>query len=113
MRRNDTTNGAKVTSVPGPISTYYLEGYDQQCNPKICEEYSRVLFAQGNQLFEIDTIGGGGAQPQYTSVSPNARITAINRDAIHYFFIERRPVGGGFDREDRFYRLGVGSTVPV
>jgi hypothetical protein len=112
LRRNDTTNGAKVTSVTGPISTYYLEGYDNQCSPLGCEEYSRVLFAQGNQLFEIDTIGGG-ALPQYTSVNPNAQILSITRDGIHYYFIERRAVGGGFDREDRFYRLGVGSTVPA
>jgi hypothetical protein len=112
LRRNDTTNGAKVTSVNGPISTYYLEGYDNQCSPLGCEEFSRVLFAQGNQLLETDTIGGG-VLPVYTSVAPNAQILSITRDGIHYYFIERRAVGGGFDREDRFYRLGVGNTVPA
>src|SRR4030095_16678832 len=49
--------------------------------------------------------------------SPAARLfkaqtPAIEPAPIHYYFTERRPVGGGFARDERIFRLGVGDDVP-
>ena len=111
LRRNDTTNGDLRTVLDGPIHSLYVYGYEEQCRPPGCEFYSRIVYGQGNSLFEAETLSGS-VFPIYTSPVPGAQVTDIERGPIHYYFIERRPVGGGFDREDRFFRLGVGDTVP-
>jgi hypothetical protein len=113
LRRNDLTNGAQTTVVTGGVSSFYLEGYDNQCSPLGCEEYSRLLYAQGNKLFEKETIGGG-VTTEYTSPDPGATIRAITRDTTRYYFVERRAAvpGGPFDRDDRIFRLSVGDSIP-
>jgi hypothetical protein len=112
LRRNDLTNGRQMTAVTGGITSYHLEGYDHQCSPLGCEEYSRLLYAQGNKLFEAETISGG-ISTEYTSTDPRATIVSITRDGTNYFFIERRAaLPGPFDRDDRIFRLPVGNSVP-
>ena len=112
LRRDDFTSGATVTVVNAPISAYYLEGYDQQCSPLGCDQFSRVLYAQGSSLFEVETISNT-VFPLYTSPVAGAEITAITRDAVNLFFIERRPVSGGFEHDHRIFRLPVGDSTPA
>ena len=50
--------------------------------------------------------------PSTRSPLANAHITAIERDPTHYYFIERRPLGGGFAVDYRIFRLGVADSVP-
>jgi hypothetical protein len=111
LRRNDLTNGNQVTVLDGPLSAYLLEGYDEICGPPGCQFYDRLLFGQGNVLYEAETLSGS-VLPLYTSPDPGARIVGITRDSQRIYFFERRSVGGGFDRDDRLFRLVVGNTVP-
>jgi hypothetical protein len=110
LRRDDTTNGDLRTVLSGPIGALYVYGYDEQCGPPGCEYYSRIIFSQGNQLFEAETLSGS-VFPIYTSPVGGAAITGIERGPIHYYFIERRSLGG-FEGGYRFFRLGVGDSVP-
>ncbi len=110
LRRNDTTNGVLETIHPGPIEAYHVLGYEEQCGPPGCTPLSRIAFGLGNGLFEAETLSGATFH-LYTSPHPNGRITEIARDGTHYYFFETRPTGG-FDREQRLYRLSVGATVP-
>jgi hypothetical protein len=114
LRRNDTTNGELVDALPGRrVDQYVVYGYEEQCGPKGCEFYSRILYSRGNQLFEAETLNNQ-VFPLYTSSDPTSEIVAVERGSTDYFFIELRPRGGGFEQDTyRFYRLGVGSTVPA
>ena len=48
----------------------------------------------------------------YTSPVATAQISAITQARGNYFFIERRPVTGGFNAEERIYRLDFDADVP-
>lgn len=114
LRRNDTTDGNLVDALPGRrIEAYVVYGYEEQCGPPGCEFLSRILFSSGNQLFEAETLNNQ-VFPVYASSDPTSVIVAVERGSIDYFFIELRPRGGGFEQDTfRFYRLGVGNTVPA
>jgi len=105
---DDTTNGNRTAIATGVITTYRPEGYENDCSPDGCTEHVGVVFGRGNQLLLTDTVRGG-LLALYTSADPNAQILSIARDAVNYFFFERRPVCDlCFDREDRLQRLSVG-----
>jgi hypothetical protein len=110
LRRNDLTNGAQVT-IATSVTSYYNEGYSEDCSPLGCTQLSRVLFGRLNRLenrYNLDS-----PFLLYTSPDANATLTGITRDGTKYYFMERRTVpGGGFDQDDRLFRLPVGNTTP-
>jgi len=109
--RNDLTNGNQVQIATG-VSSYWNEGYDEQCDPGGCFQLSRVLYGKLNTIWNRYNLDP--PFPVYTSPDAGATITAITRDGTRYYFFERRPVpGGGFARNDRLLRLPVGSNNPA
>lgn len=114
LRRDDTTNGAKITAAAGPVDAYMTEGYDEGCSPLGCDPFARVIYSQGRTLYLLDTLPiVYPPDPMYTSPEPNASISQILHEGDKYFFFERRPVGGGFSREDWLFRLPVFGTASL
>ena len=60
LRRYDTMNGDGATPVNGPIDSLYVYPVDEFCTPDGHFIYSRVIYSEGNALYEAETISGRG-----------------------------------------------------
>jgi len=92
------------------VSSYYSEGYDDNCSPLGCDPFNQYYVGKGNQLILRDSIQPGFSFPLFTSPRANVSIRNIVRDQFNVFFTEVEPLGLFLDANFRLFRHPLGGA---